>query len=448
MSNNENINKISNNLNNEMEKQIGDYILQKEIGSGGFAKVFKGIHIPSGEKVAIKIMDKTQLMEDPLNFQRVENEISILKKVQHKNIIKLYELMESPQKIYLVMELCEGGELFDYIVNHKNLPEEQACRFFQEIINALEYLHSMNIVHRDVKPENLLLDISYKTHCLKLIDFGISTQYKPSKLLTTPCGTASYAPPEMHKGEEYYGLLSDIWSTGIVLYSMVFGFLPFSEEDEEENINKIIEGNYEIPENCCSDDFKDLIKHLLEVDPLERYDFEMIKKHKWYNLVSPPQNIPGLVVGKNKIPIDDRIINICGEYGYDKKKVLDSVKKNKYDRNSAIYYIVLKKLIKEGYTSVSDMYSEEYLEYMRDLKNLEKTNDEEKSYDVSEEEDEIKKEDSFEGEDEIDDPLKEAMKKLEENNVIKDDNLSLKSEEKRSKEVLEVLKVIKVKMKR
>ena len=120
----------------KLEKTIGDYIIQNELGCGGFAKVYQGIHIPTGEKVAIKIMDKSQLMEDPLNFQRVENEISILKKVHHKNIIKLYELMESPQKIYLVMEYCEGGELFDYIVNHKKLSEKQACKFFQEIINS------------------------------------------------------------------------------------------------------------------------------------------------------------------------------------------------------------------------------------------------------------------------------------------------------------------------
>ena len=225
----------------EKENPIGDYLLNEELGSGGFAKVVQGIHIPTGEKVAVKIMDKAQIFSEPLNLNRIRREIAILKIVRHKNIIKLYELMETPHKIYLVMEYCNGGELFDYIVSKQHLTERQACRFFQEIIDSLEYLHSLNIVHRDIKPENLLLDTTGHHISLKLIDFGISNCYNPDKLLSTPCGTASYAPPEMHKGEEYYGLLSDVWSAGVVLYAMVFGYLPFCEEDEDTNINNIIE---------------------------------------------------------------------------------------------------------------------------------------------------------------------------------------------------------------
>ena len=145
-------------LNLNGDKQISDYILHDEIGSGGFAKVVEGIHIPTGEKVAIKIMDKIELFTDPLNLRRVKTEISLLKIVRHKNIIKLYEVIETPQKIYLIMEYCEGGELFDYIVKKQHLTERQSCIFFHEIIDALEYLHSLNIVHRDLKPENLLID--------------------------------------------------------------------------------------------------------------------------------------------------------------------------------------------------------------------------------------------------------------------------------------------------
>ena len=160
--------------------QIGDYILHHEIGRGGFAIVYKGTHIPTNEIVAIKIIDKNQISSDSLNFKRVESEISILKIVNHKNIIKLYEILETPQKIYLVMEYCERGELFDYIVNNKKLTEKQSCIFFQEIIDCIEYLHNEKISHRDIKPENMLLtQISKKNKNLeiKLIDFGISTKY-------------------------------------------------------------------------------------------------------------------------------------------------------------------------------------------------------------------------------------------------------------------------------
>ena len=353
----------------ERENPIGDYLLNEEIGSGGFAKVVQGIHIPTGEKVAVKIMDKAQIFSEPLNLNRIQREIAILKIVRHKNIIKLYELMETPNKIYLVMEYCNGGELFDYIVSKQHLTERQACRFFQEIINSVEYLHSLNIVHRDLKPENLLLDKINNKITLKLIDFGISNCYSPEKLLTTPCGTASYAPPEMHKGEEYYGLLSDVWSAGVVLYAMVFGYLPFCEDDEDANINNIIEGNYEIPEEA-SPELADLLIHLLDINPLTRYDLEQIKQHPWFNIVKPYKYIPGVIEGYNRIPIDRKIVEECEKYGYDKEKVIESVEKSKYNRNSSVYYIILSKMKREGYHSISDLYSDEFLKYIKDPKNI------------------------------------------------------------------------------
>ena len=340
-------------MSTENQKQIGDYLLNEEIGSGGFAKVVLGTHIPTGEKVAIKIMDKEQILSDELNRERVLSEIKILKIVRHNNIVKLYEVMETPQKIYLVMEYCDGGELFDYIVSKQHLSEKQACLFFQEIIDALTYLHSQNIVHRDVKPENILLESFGKSMTCKLIDFGISRTYTLDKLITTPCGTASYAPPEMHRGEEYYGLLSDVWSAGVLLYAMVFGYLPFCEEDEDTNIDNIIKGNYEIPEEA-SPQLSDFLKHILDIDPLTRYDLDQIKQHPWYNIVSPAKSLPGIIIGYHKIPIDERILNVCEAYGFDKNKVRQSVMENKYDNKSSIYYIILNKMKREGYEKIKN----------------------------------------------------------------------------------------------
>ena len=353
----------------EKENPIGDYLLNEEIGSGGFAKVVQAIHIPTGEKVAVKIMDKAQIFSEPLNLNRIQREIAILKIVRHNNIIKLYELMETPDKIYIVMEYCNGGELFDYIVSKQHLTERQACRFFQEIINCLEYLHSLNIVHRDIKPENLLLYKIKNKINLKLIDFGISNCYTMDKLLSTPCGTASYAPPEMHKGEEYYGLLSDIWSAGVVLYAMVFGYLPFCEDDEDVNIKNIIEGNYEIPEEA-SPELADLLVHLLDINPLTRYDLDQIKDHPWFNMVKNYKFIPGIIEGYNKIPIDMKIVDLCEQHGYDKNKVIENVQKCNYNRNSAVYYILLSKLKREGYHSISDLYSDDFLKFVNNPKNI------------------------------------------------------------------------------
>ena len=412
-------------MSSENNKQIGDYLLNEEIGSGGFAKVVLGIHIPTGEKVAIKIMDKQQILSDELNKERVLSEISILKIVRHNNIIKLYEVMETPQKIYLVMEYCDGGELFDYIVSKQHLSEKQACVFFQELIDALTYLHSQNIVHRDVKPENILLESSGKSLTCKLIDFGISRTYTLDKLITTPCGTASYAPPEMHRGEEYYGLLSDVWSAGVLLYAMAFGYLPFCEEDEDTNIDNIIKGNYEIPEEA-SPELNDFLLHILDIDPLSRYDLEQIKKHPWYNLVTPVKSLPGIIIGHHKIPIDDRILNVCEAYGFNKDEVMESVKDNKYDNKSSIYYIILNKMKREGYDSISDLYSEDYLEYIKNPDNIIKKEDNENTNNAEEEKKEEKKEEEKE---EIKEEKKEELTTL--NDVITpNDNNKDNTEEK------------------
>ena len=352
------------------DRQVGDYLIQGDsIGTGGFAKVFVGLHIPTKERVAIKIIDKEELFSEEVNKKRLLLEISILKKVRHKNIIKLYEIMETPETIYLVMEYCNNGELFDFIVSKDKLSEKQACQFYQEVIDALSYLHSQNIVHRDIKPENILLNRINKNIDCKLIDFGISRNFETNELIHTPCGTASYAPPEMHNGDPYNPILSDVWSSGVLLYSMVCGYLPFSEEDEYENIRNILKGNYELPEEDLSPEIIDLIKHLLDIDPNTRYTLEKIKKHPWFNLISPNSS-PGIIIGYHRIPIDENIIKQCESYGYNREEVIESVEKNRYNKNSAIYYILLKKAEIQGIESISDLYSEKYLEYINDKNNL------------------------------------------------------------------------------
>ena len=277
---------MSDNSSEINQKQIGDYLLLELVGSGNFANCYTAMHIPTKERVAIKIIDIQKLNSDEISKARLFSEIAILKKIRHKNIIKLYEEIETPEFLYLVMEYCDSGELFDYIVTKEQLNEKQACVFYQDIIDALSYLHSQNISHRDVKPENILLDKTPKRINCKLIDFGLSKIYEKNQLLETPCGTTYYSPPEVLRNEPYNGLLADVWSTGVLLFSMVCGFLPFNEDDEDENIKKIIAGDYYLPEEDISPELADLIVHLLDIDSSTRYTFEQIREHPWFKIVS------------------------------------------------------------------------------------------------------------------------------------------------------------------
>lgn len=350
---------------NKMQ-QKGNYLLGRTLGAGSFGEVKEAVHISTGEKVAIKILDKTKMKVEENDFNRMKREISILKRLRHKNIIQLYEIIESKDKLYLVTELCENHELFDYIVVKQRLTESEACKLFQELIDGVEYLHSQNIVHRDLKPENLLLD---SNNCLKISDFGLSTIYTNTSLLSTPCGTPSYAPPEMLRGEEYHGLLSDLWSCGVILYAMLCGYLPFSESNEEINTQNIIDGTFEFP-NYVSLEAINLISNILKVDPMERYDISQIRNHPWFSQVSPT-SFPGIILELNKIPIDFKVLNFVIKEHYNLScneemitRFISRLIGNKFDDFTSAYYLTIKKWSAMGFSSISDLHSNIYLEYM------------------------------------------------------------------------------------
>ena len=342
-------------------KQIGNYKLGQEIGSGAFGKVILAKHIPTEEKVAIKILNKSILNQTPADYQLVKKELSILKIVKHKNIVRLYEILETPRHIFIVMEYCEGGDIMNYILNRKRLTEFESLKYFHQLINALYYLHSQNIAHRDIKIDNLLLDSNFD---LKLIDFGLSTKYKDDELLNQPCGTIVYAAPEVLNYQDYHGMLADVWSCGIVLYGMLSGFLPFGDSDDEINKKKILEGRIKMP-SYFSEGAKNLLRHMLDVNPLTRYTLEDIMQHPWFNK-KKFKIIPGIIVGINWIPVDEKILDLCVSYNLDRDKVKNSIIYNKFNAESAIYYLLVQKMKKMGNDSVSDLCSKKYIDYMLD----------------------------------------------------------------------------------
>ena len=257
---------------------LSDYEIKETIGKGTFSVVKLGINKITKEKVAIKILKKKK-MQKSKDKSRLEREISILKRLNHINVIKIYKITEELENYYIVMEYCENGELFNYIVAHQRLSEEETSYFFYQLINGLDYIHHKNIVHRDLKPENLLLS---KDNILKIVDFGLSNYYYlDGKLLSTPCGSPCYASPEMVCGNKYNGFRIDIWSCGIIIFAMICGYLPFEDPDNEILFKKIMKCEVDYPD-YLSDDVLDIMNKIIVVDPNKRYNIEQIKKHPFY----------------------------------------------------------------------------------------------------------------------------------------------------------------------
>ncbi len=255
---------------------IDNYELKEDIGQGNFGKVKLGVFKKTGEKFAIKIIDKDKVKKKMKNILFKENEI--ITKFNHINIVYVFQIIEEEKNIYIIMEYCNKGELFDYIVAHKRLEEDEASIFFYQLINGVDYIHKKGVAHRDLKPENLLLTVD---KVLKIIDFGLSHEYDENSLLKTKCGSPSYAAPEIIKGKLYDGFKTDIWCCGIILYAMLCGYLPFEGEDNRELFRSILECKPEYP-SFLSKTSKKLIHNLLRINPEERLTIEEIKNNDFY----------------------------------------------------------------------------------------------------------------------------------------------------------------------
>ena len=352
--------------------QLCDFILTKKLGEGTFSIVRLGINKQTNEKVAIKEMLKNQIIENN-DKNRLEREIKILKNIRHPNIINLYNIIQTEKKYYLITEYIEGRELFDYIIKKRKLDEFESCKFFQQLINGIEYLHKLKIVHRDLKPENILID--EKNGILKIADFGLSNIFsqKNNFMLSSPCGSPCYAAPEMLNGNKYQAPQIDIWSSGITLYAMLCGFLPFDDDNNDILYNKICEGKFFIP-NDISYEACDLIKRILNVDPLKRINIRQIKNHVWFNLFKINGKVilyEGLIIDKVVIPVDEDIVNDMEKcFNVDKEEIRISIIGNLHNDISTIYYLKLKKKIREGKKSIADYKSDLFMKYIKDKCNL------------------------------------------------------------------------------
>ncbi|XP_057454906.1 CBL-interacting serine/threonine-protein kinase 9 [Lotus japonicus] len=258
--------------------RVGKYELGKTIGEGSFAKVKFAKNVQTGAHVAIKILDRNHVLRHNM-MEQLKKEISTMKLINHPNVIKIFEVMASKTKIYIVLELIKGGELFDKIARHGRLKEDEARSNFQQLINAVDYCHSRGVYHRDLKPENLLLDSS---GVLKVSDFGLSTySQQENELLRTACGTPNYVAPEVLNDRGYVGSTSDIWSCGVILFVLMAGYLPFDEPNHVALYRKISRAEFTCP-SWFSPEAKKLLKSILDPNPLTRIKIPEILEDEWF----------------------------------------------------------------------------------------------------------------------------------------------------------------------
>ena len=316
---------------------LPNYRMGKTLGIGSFGKVKVAEHILTGHKVAIKILNRKKIKAIDME-EKVRREIKILRLFMHPHIIRLYEVLETPHDIYVVMEYVKSGELFDYIVEKGRLGENEARHFFQQIVSGVEYCHRNMVVHRDLKPENLLLDSKSN---VKIADFGLSNVMRDGHFLKTSCGSPNYAAPEVISGKLYSGPEVDVWSCGVILYALLCGSLPFDDESIPNLFKKIKGGIYNLPSHL-SPGARDLIARMLLVDPLKRITISEIRTHPWYvvhlprYLVVPPPDT--LAQATN---VDAETLEMVVNLGFEREHVVDALRHQLRNKATVAYFLLL-----------------------------------------------------------------------------------------------------------
>ncbi|XP_019167156.1 PREDICTED: CBL-interacting protein kinase 2 [Ipomoea nil] len=255
------------------------YELGRFLGQGTFAKVYYARNLVTGESVAIKVIDKDKVLRVGL-MDQIKREISVMRLVRHPNILHLYEVMATKTKIYFVLELAKGGELFNKVAKGR-LKADVAWKYFHQLINAVDFCHSRGVYHRDLKPENLLLD---EDENLKISDFGLSALAESRHqdgLLHTICGTPAYVAPEVINRKGYDGAKADIWSCGVILYVMLAGYLPFHDSNLMEMYRKIGKAQFKCP-NWFPPEVRKLLSRMLDPNPATRISMAKIREHPWF----------------------------------------------------------------------------------------------------------------------------------------------------------------------
>lgn len=288
------------------------YELGRLLGQGTFAKVYYARNLETTQSVAIKVIDKEKVLRVGL-IDQIKREISVMSLVRHPNIVQLYEVMATKTKIYFVIEYVKGGELFNKIAKGR-LKEEDARKYFQQLISAVDYCHSRGAFHRDLKPENLLLD---EDGNLKVSDFGLSALVESRRhdgLLHTTCGTPAYVAPEVISRKGYDGAKADIWSCGVILFVLLAGYLPFHDSNLMELYRKIGKAQFKCPTGLPLE-VKRLLINILDPNPCTRISIERIMKNSWFRKGFDDKLLKNKVEAEEIPPVDNGIVEEKQEMG-------------------------------------------------------------------------------------------------------------------------------------
>ncbi|XP_067362847.1 SNF-related serine/threonine-protein kinase-like isoform X2 [Channa argus] len=298
--------------------------------------------------VAVKVIDKTKL--DPVARGHLFQEVRCMKMVQHPNVVRLYEVIDTATKLYLILELGDGGDMYDCIMKHDGgLSEEVAKCYFAQIVHAISYCHRLHVVHRDLKPENVVF--FEKQGIVKLTDFGFSNRFQPGKKLNTSCGSLAYSAPEILLGDEYDAPAVDIWSLGVILFMLVCGQPPFQEANDSETLTMIMDCKYTVPphiSNAC----RDLIRHMLQRDPKKRATLEEIQAHEWLQGVdpSPATKLSTPLVSHRSLSEEEHgsIIQrmVLGGIA-DRESITEALESNQYNHITATYFLLAERMLRE-----------------------------------------------------------------------------------------------------
>ncbi|KAK1171540.1 hypothetical protein AOXY_G6396 [Acipenser oxyrinchus oxyrinchus] len=332
-------------------KRVGNYLVGKMINKGSFAKVMEGLHISTGEKVAIKVIDKKKAKQDSYVLKNMKREPRIHQMIKHPNIVQLYETLETENSYYMVMELCLGGDLMDKICDRKKLEEREVRMYTRQIMSAVEHMHRHGIVHRDLKIENFLLD---EYNNIKIVDFGLSNTLKPEylslELLNTQCGSPAYAAPEL-LAHKKYGPKVDVWSIGVSMFAMLTGTLPFTVEpfNIKQLHQKMINGEISSMPPDISKGAMQFLMSFLEPDPAKRPHIKEAMEEKWLNdgYIKRPLNS---VSYKNRLRPDElnsAVLNYMTEnLDFSLSDIINTLINNRPSSIMAAYCLLVRKLIR------------------------------------------------------------------------------------------------------